>query len=392
VLSEKRSLFDSFAVLSAQKARKAEIKKKSDVRVSGPEADVSMVKSIWDYIGRWFPNPVEPGLRRLGNPDHEAPVLVTSNFHLTVRRVEKALSSIDAWLLVVPTNGINVWCASAGGEMTIHNLLTVIKTSRIQDQVSHRRLILPQLSASGIDRKLFEDTSGWSAVFGPVYARDIPAFLELGHKKTEELCRVSYPTAFRFEMLLCMNGLLWILISMALIFIEPSWAILLSVFFWGAGIILYGGYPYLPGKSGWAKASVLAIFLAIGIALYSVFVVKRPWWQFWGWMTSAGLLSLWLGFDLKGIIGGNKSEPESLLQKLGVGSIGQIHKSRNNLMGSIRHNPELCSNCGACITVCPSSMFRRIRKNGKVVLRGSNNCLGCQACIKQCLDKAISIQ
>jgi NAD-dependent dihydropyrimidine dehydrogenase PreA subunit len=306
--------------------------------------------------------------------------------------VERALSAIDSWLLVVPTNGINVWCASAGGEMTVHNLLTVMKTSRVQDRVAHRRLILPQLSASGINRKQLKEISGWSAEFGPVYARDIPVFLELDHKKTVALCRVSYPNSFRFEMLLSMNALLWAVISIVLVFIKPLWAILLSAFFWGAGIILYGGYPYLPGKSGWAKASVLALLLAISIALYSVFMLKQPWWQFWGWMTSAGILSLWLGFDLKGIVGGNESEPESLLHKLGIGSIGQIHRSRNNLTGSIRHNPDICMNCGTCLMVCPKSVFIRTKKNGKVVLGDSNACFRCQACLKQCVSKAVSIQ
>ena len=391
VLSEKRSLFDSFALICAQKAEQKEIKK-ADVRVLRPQEDVSIVKSIWDYIGRWFPNPVEPGLRRLGNPDHMAPVFATSNFHLTVRRVERALSAIDAWLLVVPTNGINVWCASAGGEMTVRNILTVMKTSRVKDRVTHRRLILPQLSAPGIDRKLLKETSGWSAEFGPVYAKDIPAYLELDHKKTAELCRVSYPGSFRFEMLFSMNALLWLAISIILIFVKPAWAFLLSAFFWGAGIILYGGYPYLPGKSGWAKAFMLSILLAVCIALYSVFILKQPWWQFWGWMTSAGILTLWLGFDLKGIVGGNRSEPESLLHKLGVGSIGQIHKPRNNLTGSISHNPDLCTNCGTCLMVCPKSVFIRSQKNGKVVVGDSNACFGCQACLKQCLSKAVCIQ
>jgi ubiquinone/menaquinone biosynthesis C-methylase UbiE/NAD-dependent dihydropyrimidine dehydrogenase PreA subunit len=391
VLSEKRSLLDSFALICAQKAEQKEIKK-ADVRIFRPQEDVSIVKSIWDYIGRWFPNPVEPGLRRLGNPDHMAPVFVTSNFHLTVRRVEKALSEIDAWLLVVPTNGINVWCASAGGEMTVHNLLTVMKTSRVQDRVAHRRLIFPQLSAAGIDRKLLKEASGWSAEFGPVYAKDIPDYLELDHKKTAELCHVSYPSSFRFEMLFSMNALLWAVISIILIFVKPSWALFLSAFFWGAGIILYGGYPYLPGNSGWGKAFILSMLLAACIALYSVFILKQPWWQFWGWMTSAGILTLWLGFDLKGIVGGNRSEPESLLHKLGVGSIGQIHKPRNNLTGSISHNPELCTNCGTCLMVCPKSVFIRTQKNGKVVVGDSNACFGCQACLKQCLGEALSIQ
>jgi ubiquinone/menaquinone biosynthesis C-methylase UbiE/NAD-dependent dihydropyrimidine dehydrogenase PreA subunit len=392
LLSEKRSLLDSFALVCAQKTEKKETIERSDVRILLPEEDISIVKSIWDYIGRWFPNPVEPGLRRLGSPDHNSPVLVTSNFHLTVRRVEKALSATDVWLLVAPTNGINVWCSSAGGEMTVHSLLTVMKTSRVRDRVTHRRLILPQLSAPGIDRKQLKETSGWSAEFGPVYAKDIPAFLEQDHKKIAELCRVSYPISFRFEMLLSMNALVWAAISIVLIFIKPSWALSLSAFFWGAGIFLYGGFPYLPGKSGWAKASVLSILLAICIALYSVFILKQPWWHFWGWMTGVAILTLWLGFDLKGIVGGSQSEPESLLHKLGVGSIGQIHKSRTNLTGSISHDPDLCTSCGTCIMVCPKAVFIRTQKTGKVILGDSKACFRCQACLKQCLSKAISIQ
>ena len=392
LLSEKRSFVDSFAVICAQKADQEKIKDKFDVRALRPQEDISIVKTIWDYSGRWFPNPVEPGLRKLGNPDHDAPVFVTGNFHLTVRRVEKALSTIDAWLLVVPTNGINVWCASAGGEMTVHNLLAVMKTSRIEEQVGHRRLILPQLSAPGIDRQLLKEKSGWSADFGPAYAKDIPAFLEQNHKKTAALCRVSYPGRFRFEMLLCMNALPWAVICVVLTFIEPSWVIWLSALFWGAGIILYGAYPYLPGKSGWAKAFVLAILLAIGIALYSVFILKQPGWHLWGWMTGVGISTLWLGFDLKGIIGGNRSEPEVLLDKLGVGSIGQIHKSRHNLTGSIQHNPDLCTDCGTCLMVCPQAVFIRKQGNGNVELGDPNACLGCQACLRQCSSKAVCIQ
>ncbi len=32
-----------------------------------PEDDFSTIKSVWDFIGRWFPNPVEPGLRSIAS-------------------------------------------------------------------------------------------------------------------------------------------------------------------------------------------------------------------------------------------------------------------------------------------------------------------------------------
>jgi NAD-dependent dihydropyrimidine dehydrogenase PreA subunit len=170
------------------------------------------------------------------------------------------------------------------------------------------------------------------------------------------------------------------------------WAILVSAIFWGAGIILYAGYPFLPGKSAWAKAAVLSILLAIGMVLYSISIQKQPWWHYWGWMTSVALMTLWLGFDLKGIVGGNISEAESLFHKLGVGSIGKIHKPRNVQTNTIVHQPDLCMNCGMCLMVCPQSVFIRPQKDGKVTLGDSNVCLRCQACLKQCDSGAISFQ
>ena len=52
-----------------------------------------------------MPWPTEPGLRAVGNPDPQSPVLVTGNYDLTVRRVLRALRGLDAWLVVAPSGG-----------------------------------------------------------------------------------------------------------------------------------------------------------------------------------------------------------------------------------------------------------------------------------------------
>ena len=55
---------------------------------------------------------VKPGLYPVGHPDEDSPVLVTSNYFVTQKRVVNSLQrqKIDTWLLIVNTEGVNVWC------------------------------------------------------------------------------------------------------------------------------------------------------------------------------------------------------------------------------------------------------------------------------------------
>jgi hypothetical protein len=65
-----------------------------------------------DTVLRLLPHAAPRGLERIGRPGPTAPVLVTGNFTVTVRRVKQTLAGRDAWLLVANSNGINVWCAA----------------------------------------------------------------------------------------------------------------------------------------------------------------------------------------------------------------------------------------------------------------------------------------
>ena len=42
-------------------------------------------------------------------------MLVTANYKLTFDQLRSSLDELDAWLLVVDTRGINVWCAAGKG-------------------------------------------------------------------------------------------------------------------------------------------------------------------------------------------------------------------------------------------------------------------------------------
>ena len=55
---------------------------------------------------------VRPGLYKLGSPTVDSPVFVTANYSLSFDALRTVLSGMDAFILVLDTKGINVWCAA----------------------------------------------------------------------------------------------------------------------------------------------------------------------------------------------------------------------------------------------------------------------------------------
>jgi hypothetical protein len=123
---------------------------------------------------------VNPGLYAVGKPDAGSPVVVTANYKLTFDTVRFALTGRDAWLLVVDTRGINVWCAGGKGTFSAAGVSEQVKKTGLERVVSHRRLILPQLAANGVRARDLRKACGFEAVFGPVRAKDLPRYLDHG--------------------------------------------------------------------------------------------------------------------------------------------------------------------------------------------------------------------
>lgn len=153
------------------------------------------VKARW-AVGR-MKFKVDPGLYALGDPTSESHVFVTANYKMSFDRLRASLKGIDAWILVLDTKGINVWCAAGKGTFGTEELVRRIKWSGLERVVSHRTLILPQLGAPGIAGHKVRKASGFSVVFGPVASEDIPLFLERGLKATPEMRRKDFPLAER---------------------------------------------------------------------------------------------------------------------------------------------------------------------------------------------------
>ena len=135
---------------------------------------------------------VKPGLYKIGNPHARSEVFVSANYKLSFDILRKNLSSMDAWILVLDTKGINVWCAAGKGTFGTAELIRQIQSSKLQDHVSHRRVIVPQLGAPGVSAHIVKESTGFKVVYGPVRAKDIKQFLVSRMKATESMRTVQF--------------------------------------------------------------------------------------------------------------------------------------------------------------------------------------------------------
>jgi acetyl-CoA decarbonylase/synthase complex subunit gamma len=136
---------------------------------------------------------VDPGLYAVGNPDADSPVFVSANYKMSFDCLRSQLNGRDGWILVLDTKGINVWCAAGKGTFGTDELISLIEQVKLCEIVKHKTLILPQLSATGVSAHEVKKQSGFDVVYGPVRAKDLPAFLDAGMKATKEMRCVNFP-------------------------------------------------------------------------------------------------------------------------------------------------------------------------------------------------------
>lgn len=144
---------------------------------------------------------IAPGLYAVGSPDEASPVLATANYKLSFDVLRASLPGIDAWILVVNTRGINVWCAAGKGTFSTGEVAELVRKTGLEKIVTHRRLILPQLSATGVSARQVKTLCGFEVVWGPVHAGDVRAFLDGGMRATPPMRRVTFTLRERVELI-----------------------------------------------------------------------------------------------------------------------------------------------------------------------------------------------
>jgi acetyl-CoA decarbonylase/synthase complex subunit gamma len=124
------------------------------------------------------PVAVDPGVRTIGNPDENSPVLMTSNFALTYYTVEQDVESTgkSAYLLVVDSEGTAIDSGVAGRKLTAETVADAIKDTKLEEKVKHRKLIIPG-KAARISGEI-EELSNWQVLVGPRDSSGIPKFLQ----------------------------------------------------------------------------------------------------------------------------------------------------------------------------------------------------------------------
>ena len=90
---------------------------------------------------------VETGLYAIGSPGPDSPVLVSANYKMSFDRLRSQMSGLDVWILVLDTQGVNVWCAAGKGTLSTDELVRRIEEYRLVERTSHRTVIVPQLAA-----------------------------------------------------------------------------------------------------------------------------------------------------------------------------------------------------------------------------------------------------
>jgi hypothetical protein len=223
----------------------------------------------WDHLlARWsikrMEHRLEPGIYSLGNPTPDSPVFVTANYTLSFDALRSALTGIDGYILVLDTQGINVWCAAGKGTFGTEELVKRIEVTRLHGVVNHRILILPQLGAPGVAAHEVKRRAHFKVEYGPVRAEDLPEYLKT-RKATPDMRRVRFTlkdriTLIPVELVAVLLPLLLLLLIGAR---GPVFAIL-------AGTVIFPILlPWIPTHDFSTKGFILGGILAIPFMISS---------------------------------------------------------------------------------------------------------------------------
>lgn len=269
--------------------------------ISIPGGSVYKVSADWSRADYWgmiksrvaafrMNYAVLPGLYAVGEPAKDSDVFVTANYKLSFDLLRRSIKGLNAWILVLDTKSINVWCAAGKGTFGTDELVQRIGASNLDKVVTHRRLILPQLGAVGVCASEVQKKTGFRVSFGPVQAGDIPAYVRAGYKKNKEMRTITFPMRDRLiltpmEINPAMKKFPWFAGGTLLLFgLQPQGVLFKNAFFGGLPFLLLlllavvsGAFltpallPFIPFRSfaikGWIMGLLTTLFAVWGLGL-----------------------------------------------------------------------------------------------------------------------------
>lgn len=296
------------------------------VHVSGKDIPtVSTELKMTDILGtmmvRWGINRdnyrIAPGLYAVGAPDSSSDVFVTANYKLSFDTLRKNLSGLNGWILILDTKGINVWCAAGKGTFGTKELVGRINAVSLDKIVSHKRIILPQLGATGVAAHKVKEDTGFNVHYGPVRAEDIRKFITSGYRADNEMRKVKFGLWDRIKLIPVelVYGKYYLLGALVLISllsciglkdfsfhglwsrINPTLINLLLAYASGVAItpILL---PYLPGRSFSFKGFTSGVF--ISIVLFLMNMTGNSIFEIISWFLIISAVSSFLAMNFTG--------------------------------------------------------------------------------------------
>jgi NAD-dependent dihydropyrimidine dehydrogenase PreA subunit len=317
-----------------------------------------------------FPHAARPGLRTIGSPGRDSPVLLTGNYTLTVRRMNDVLAHRDAWLLVASSRGINVWCAATGGHLTDHDVIAAIRSSAISDRVDHRTIVLPQLAATGVERRRIAETTGWDVRWGPARMEDLEGYLERGNRSAKSERWMRFPAWERLEM-------------------ASIWAVPLALVA-GTALALVRGVPTGFVVAAVEVATVISMFLLTG---HIAVVGPRRWMTYGAFAMLATLaacaVSAGAGLPIDGVavlLYAGVFTASMLLLSIDLAGTTPWYPGTVNARGeafNIDLVESACTGAAECVQVCPREVLEMRGSARKVAIVRPDDCVRCAACIVQ---------
>lgn len=241
---------------------------------------------------------VRPGYYSIGQRDEGAPLLVTCNNFLTVFLLAGRIGGRSVRLLVIDTDGINVWCSAGEGKFSADEIIDKAGRAGLIKEGHKPEMILPKLCLSGVKLSALQE-AGIGPVIGPMYAADLPNYLDEGRFEDRVDDHVEFgiqsrgltavPTAVQF--IYWFTGLYIFTFWLADPFIIPAAA--------GLAFFYPVFFPWLPGRQFAVKGISLGVIgsvLAIAHYMYHGFDLQLVLF----WIVFAFATSIFIGLSFTG--------------------------------------------------------------------------------------------
>jgi acetyl-CoA decarbonylase/synthase complex subunit gamma len=247
---------------------------------------------------------VPAGLYAIGDPTPEDPVVVTANYKMSYDSVRRALTGRNVWLLVLETFGINVWCAAGKGTFGTDELVRRIDETGLAGVLSHRRLILPIMGATGVAAHEVTRLTGFTIKYGTIRASDLPEYLDNGMVTTQPMRELTFSL---YERL--------VLVPVEIVHALKS-------------LFLFGGIIYMAAMlMGGTPAGSTAFFAFLGAVLTGLVFVPLflPWIPGRSFAVKGGLAGVAWGLTFHYLTGGGWSLPVTLAAFLALPAISAFY-------------------------------------------------------------------